>query len=184
MPRVSMHRYSTSFGEDAEFLTYFYDIPPDPFNIDPVCLYSLGANSVNFATTSSSEKPASAMSKGPRPGEMLNKKQASRLRQILITSVGLLLLYVFLVTPEASLDSSKTILDTFPDGPGRRPRHPKALLDNRFLTAEQCAAAFPGLTKEIDDAVAKGPFVLERTSELGPLIARIKDGKVCRYSHV
>jgi hypothetical protein len=52
------------------------------------------------------------------------------------------------------------------------------LLNNRFLTAEQCAATFPGLTKEIDDVVAKGPFTLEKSGPLGPLIARIRDGKV------
>jgi hypothetical protein len=115
---------------------------------------------------------------------MLNKKQASRLRQTLFACVGLLLLYVFVASPDASVDSSRTVLDAFPDGPRWQPRLSKELLNNRFLTAEQCAAAFPGLTKEIDDAVAKGPFVLEKSGTLGPLVARIKDGKVCNYSLV
>jgi hypothetical protein len=59
-----------------------------------------------------------------------------------------------------------------------------ALFNNRFLTAEQCAAVFPGLVHEIDQAVAKGPFKLEKSGPLGPLVARIRDGKVSRLYFV
>lgn len=52
------------------------------------------------------------------------------------------------------------------------------LLRNLSLDAEQCNAAFPGLTKEIDDAVAQGPFALKQTGDSGPLQGRIKDGQV------
>ena len=40
---------------------------------------------------------------------------------------------------------------------------------------------FPGLTKEIDDAVARGPFVLKKSPDKranNPTQGRIKDGKV------
>ncbi|KAI0838765.1 hypothetical protein F5Y06DRAFT_287075 [Hypoxylon sp. FL0890] len=96
---------------------------------------------------------------------------AARLRQVFIISVVCLALYCFLLVPDHSLDSSRTKL-------------PPALLNNRFLTSSQCAAAFPGLTKEIDDVVAKGPFTLpRRPHDLGPLVARIRDGKLYILSY-
>lgn len=52
------------------------------------------------------------------------------------------------------------------------------LLRNLSLDEEQCNAAFPGLTKEIDDSVAQGAFVLKQTGDSGPLQGRIKDGKL------
>lgn len=117
-------------------------------------------------------------------------KQSARLQQVVVVSVICLAVYCFLVNPSSSLDSTLSMLDTFPrplssssiGGGGTdagRSRLTPELLDNRFLTEDQCKAAFPGLTKEIDDVVAKGPFVLERRKgHLGPLIARIRDGKV------
>ena len=66
-------------------------------------------------------------------------------------------------------------------GPSRpsRPGLTPELLNNLSLDQDQCDAAFPGLTKEIDDMVAKGPFTVNHTGDLGPLQGRIKDGKVC-----
>ncbi|QSZ32446.1 hypothetical protein DSL72_002020 [Monilinia vaccinii-corymbosi] len=54
------------------------------------------------------------------------------------------------------------------------------ILQSLSLTEEQCAATFPGLTKEIDDAVARGPFSLKRQPDhyTGLVQGRIKDGKV------
>jgi hypothetical protein len=48
------------------------------------------------------------------------------------------------------------------------------------LTEQQCRATFPRLTKEIDNAVARGPFILEKKPDdyQGLVQARIKDGKV------
>jgi hypothetical protein len=117
-------------------------------------------------------------------GAMLSTRQSSRLRQIVIVCVGLLALYVLFIGPDESLDSSRTWVEEFSDT--RRSKPGKAglseeLLNTRFLTDEQCAAAFPRLTQEIDNAVEKGPFKLEKSGPLGPLIARIKDGKVCIY---
>ncbi|KAL2115448.1 hypothetical protein VTJ04DRAFT_9703 [Mycothermus thermophilus] len=56
---------------------------------------------------------------------------------------------------------------------------PKEVLRNLSLTAEQCDAYFPGLTKEVDEVVKKGPFeVRQQTSGLGPLQGRIEDGQI------
>jgi hypothetical protein len=55
---------------------------------------------------------------------------------------------------------------------------PDELLRNLSLDEEQCKAAFPELTKEIDDAVAEGPFTLKQTGDGGPVQGRIKDGQV------
>jgi hypothetical protein len=56
----------------------------------------------------------------------------------------------------------------------------KETLESLTLTEEQCRATFPGLTKEIDDAVARGPFDLKREPDhsTGLVQGRIKDGKV------
>jgi hypothetical protein len=60
------------------------------------------------------------------------------------------------------------------------------ILKSLSLTDEQCKATFPKLTKEIDDAVARGPFRLEKEPDdyQGLVQARIKDGKVCNWRHV
>lgn len=52
------------------------------------------------------------------------------------------------------------------------------ILNNLFLDAETCRTTFSGLMKEIDDAVAKGPFKVKRSSDLGPMQVRIRDGKM------
>ncbi|KAI1389645.1 uncharacterized protein F4822DRAFT_207048 [Hypoxylon trugodes] len=118
----------------------------------------------------------------------------TRLRQIVIISVICLALYCFLLVPEHSLDSSRsTIIDTFP----RHPHHsdsspnskqkanpPSSVLNNFHLTTAQCRSTFPYLTQEIDHAVAKGPFTLtRRPHDMGPLIARIRNGKLSILSY-
>ncbi|KAI1100957.1 hypothetical protein F4804DRAFT_317488 [Jackrogersella minutella] len=121
---------------------------------------------------------------------------SARLRQVVIVSVICLALYCFLLVPDHSLDSSRsTIVDTFPhthphsppnskSSPAWMNKPPPSLLNNRFLTTSECAAAFPGLTKEIDDVVAKGPFTLSRRPhDLGPLVARIRDGRLYILSY-
>ena len=53
-------------------------------------------------------------------------------------------------------------------------------LKSLSLTEAQCDATFPGLAKEIDFAVARGPFDLKRGPDYahGSVEGRIKDGKV------
>lgn len=76
-------------------------------------------------------------------------------------------------------DYSGSIADVYP---------PEGVLRSRSLTEEQCRAAFPGLLKEVDDAVARGPFVqdtFDPDNPLGPVRARIKDGKASlTISHI
>jgi hypothetical protein len=56
----------------------------------------------------------------------------------------------------------------------------KKTLKNLSLTEEQCRATFPGLMMELDGAVARGPFKLEKEPDdyTGMAQLRIKDGKV------
>lgn len=121
----------------------------------------------------------------------VSKKQSARLRNVAVVSLVLLVFYGFLLHSDQDLGSSrpKTTAE-FDDSPATsygnharkqasRQKLSSEELNNRFMTSKQCATTFPGLTKEIDDVVAKGPFTLTKTGDLGPLIARVKDGKVC-----
>jgi hypothetical protein len=56
-------------------------------------------------------------------------------------------------------------------------------LKSLVLTDERCAVEFPGLTREIENAVAQGPFKLEKRpyDSDGLVQGRIKDGKVCSH---
>jgi hypothetical protein len=56
----------------------------------------------------------------------------------------------------------------------------KEALKHMSLTEEQCRATFPGLMMELDGAVARGPFKLEKEPDdyTGMVQLRIKDGKV------
>lgn len=123
---------------------------------------------------------------------LISKAHSTRMRNAAIVSVALLVFYLFLLQhPDqgrpGSSRSTAAAFNDFPPvaghgssakKPSPRPKLPPELLNNRLMTAQQCADTFPGLTKEIDDLVAKGPFTLTKTGELGPLLARIKDGKV------
>lgn len=48
------------------------------------------------------------------------------------------------------------------------------------LTTQQCKSEFPGLEKEIENAVAEGGFVLKKAADNvpGSIQGRIRDGKV------
>lgn len=121
-------------------------------------------------------------------------RQSARLRQTIVVSVICLAIYCFLLLPEKSLAGSRsTNPEVYPSPPDQGQweeagdeeedeiHHalPPELLNNRFLTEEQCRATFPRLLDQVDDEVAKGPFNLERSpSSLGPLVARIRDGQV------
>ncbi len=55
----------------------------------------------------------------------------------------------------------------------------KKTLENLSLTERQCRTTFPGLMKKIDDAVARGPFILKEPDDYtGMVQLRIKDGKL------
>ncbi len=116
------------------------------------------------------------------------RQPARLLRQVVVASVLCLAVYWLMLgrgpgreglpSPPAWSRTSGV------DGVGRAPPEQ---LENRSLTQERCRAYFPGLFKEIDDAVAEGPFSLRPRNEsghLGPLIARIRDGKVCNVTRI
>ncbi|RYC60134.1 hypothetical protein CHU98_g6091, partial [Xylaria longipes] len=112
-------------------------------------------------------------------------RQTARLRQIVVICVICLAIYCFLLVPEESLDSSRSTNPEAYQSPQRQRKEETyqtlspELLNNRFLTEDQCRATFPGLLEQVDNEVAKGPFKLERSpSNLGPLIARIRDGQL------
>ena len=52
--------------------------------------------------------------------------------------------------------------------------------ESLMLNERQCQVAFPLLTKEVDDAVAAGPFQFNRSMDeyLGQTHCKIKNGKV------
>lgn len=58
--------------------------------------------------------------------------------------------------------------------------HSKQALESLSLTNAQCKNMLPGLTKEIEDAVARGPFDLgkQMADTTGLVQGRIRDGKV------
>ena len=109
---------------------------------------------------------------GDKRKALLKPRQSWRLRQAtLIVGFGLTI-YVFLFAAKTPISSSSRL----------RPNLTPELLNNLSLDEDQCNAAFPGLTKEIENTVAHGPFVVKQLGDGGPLQARIKDGKVCLCS--
>ncbi|KAL2149137.1 hypothetical protein VTH82DRAFT_8485 [Thermothelomyces myriococcoides] len=121
------------------------------------------------------EKTQLQMMMRPRP-----RQQRRRLRQVTLVIGAVLALYCVVFvwnTPESSSSSSSSSSGRSSSSSRRKPLPPE-ILNNLSLDEEQCNAYFPGLTKEIDDAVAKGPFEVKQTGNRGPLQGRIKDGKI------
>ena len=110
------------------------------------------------------EVPAFAM------GDKMGTRSSRQLRRATLLLGGFLALYcmLFLSTsgeePLAQFDLPRKV--------------PERVLQNLFLDESQCETEFPGLTKEIKDTVAEGPFMIKETNNLGPLQGRIKDGRV------
>jgi hypothetical protein len=83
-----------------------------------------------------------------------------------------------------SLILKKLLASRISSGNGSEdPRHHYAhneLFDKLNLTENECRATFPDLTKEIDDAVARGSFNLTKAPDghTGLVQGQIKDGKV------
>jgi len=70
--------------------------------------------------------------------------------------------------------------------PAKRPS--KETLGSLSLTDNQCAEAFPGLNREIENAVTQGPFEMKKGPDdiifSGSVKGRIKDGKVGLRKHL
>jgi hypothetical protein len=97
-------------------------------------------------------------------------------RSITICGVVLLLIVLYLYRGNSTWTHGRS------DGIEFSKQYPsKETLKSLSLIEEQCDATFPGLTEEIDLAVARGPFNLKRgpSTAHGSVEGRIKDGKVC-----
>ena len=55
--------------------------------------------------------------------------------------------------------------------------------ENLRMTERECRATFPGLMREIDESVSRGPFRLERADDdyMGLVQGRVANGKVRRF---
>jgi hypothetical protein len=116
-------------------------------------------------------------------GDLPTRLLAGRWKPLWILLGFCILVYLFLfspyVLPVASHSrASVTVAGGRASSLGHKQPTPDILRSLR-LTDQQCVAAFPGLTKDIDDMVALGPFTLTSSGDLGPLLARIKDNQVC-----
>ncbi|KAK0615013.1 glycosyl transferase family 90-domain-containing protein [Bombardia bombarda] len=115
-------------------------------------------------------------------------RQSRQIRQTtLVLGVCLVVYCLFFVwiTPTAHGNDHYTDNDVVSSSPNpSRPEYflrytsSDTTLNNLSLTEEQCNAVFPGLTKDIDDVVAQGPFIVKQMGDFGPLQGRIKDGKI------
>lgn len=110
-----------------------------------------------------------------QPALWVRVRPSARLRRVVVVSV-LLLPLLWLLLARSGLHGAPGHFFSPPAPPpvGAASWERR----NPSLSARECAVAFPGLTCEVERAVADGPFVLARpSSTLGPLIARIRDGK-------
>lgn len=108
---------------------------------------------------------------GDKRMALLRPRQSWRLRQATIIVGFCLTFYVCLFAARTPISSSSRL----------RPTLTPELLNNLSLNEDQCNAAFPRLTKEIENTVAHGPFVVKQLGDTGPLQGRIKNGKVCLF---
>jgi hypothetical protein len=108
-------------------------------------------------------------------GDKMMARRNRQMRQVMYLLGILLVIYFFLFTISGEA-AEPSIWKLQAYSPPRRPAN--HVLNNLSLDEKQCAAAFPGLTKEIDDVVAEGPFKVRDTGDLGPIQARVKDGQV------
>ncbi|KAK0644490.1 glycosyl transferase family 90-domain-containing protein [Cercophora newfieldiana] len=103
-------------------------------------------------------------------------RQRRCLRQLTsLVGISLALYCLLFVYSPPQLDNGTT--PWFPSRPSSIRLTPE-LLNNLSLREDECKAAFLGLTKEIDDTVAKGPFTIKKSGHLGPVQGRIKDGQL------
>ncbi|KAK3331920.1 hypothetical protein B0T19DRAFT_397740 [Cercophora scortea] len=111
------------------------------------------------------------------------RRQSRQIRQITLVLGFCLVCYCLLfVSQSPTTTITLPLSDDDGDKVGaprsRRPRLSSKILDNLSLDEGECNAAFPGLTKEIDDIVAVGPFKVKNMGDFGPLQGRIKDGQI------
>ncbi|KAM7199386.1 Glycosyl transferase family 90 domain containing protein [Naviculisporaceae sp. PSN 640] len=101
------------------------------------------------------------------------QRQLRRLTNVLGVCLAVFVLFFAFRTPKQEGSSSLSWLSK-----SSKKQLSKKVLSNLSLTEKECRATFPGLTQQIDDIVAKGPFEVRHTGDNGPLQGRIKDGQI------
>ncbi|KAH8887757.1 hypothetical protein GQ53DRAFT_267911 [Thozetella sp. PMI_491] len=104
-------------------------------------------------------------------GDKMKLKPSRQLRQATWVLGCCLVLYCLLFVSDTSDHGHSPAA-------GQRQRPSLGQLHNLSLDEAQCAATFPGLTSQIDDVVAEGPFKVKQTGDLGPLQGRIQHGQI------
>ncbi|KAI8185407.1 hypothetical protein K4K51_011669 [Colletotrichum sp. SAR 10_75] len=109
---------------------------------------------------------------------MRQKQAARRLWPVLIASALGLIAYRILCPSKVGFggDATGSPLDYAAESSPMSNRAQD--FDNLHLTEEQCQETFPGLTKEIDLAVAQGPFQLNVDDASASLLGQIKNNKL------
>lgn len=109
---------------------------------------------------------------------MRQKQAARRLWPVLVASVLGLIAYRILCPSKVGFggDATGNPLDYAAESSPMSNREQD--FDNLHLTEEQCQETFPGLTKEIDLAVAQGSFQLNIDDASASLLGQIKNKKL------
>ncbi|KAI8219898.1 hypothetical protein K4K57_011938 [Colletotrichum sp. SAR 10_99] len=109
---------------------------------------------------------------------MRQKQAARRLWPVLVASVLGLIAYRILCPSKVGFggDATGSPLDYAAESSPMSNREQD--FDNLHLTEEQCQEIFPGLTKEIDLAVAQGSFQLNIDDASASLLGQIKNNKL------
>jgi len=95
--------------------------------------------------------------------------------RVAVAALFVLCVFLYIVDPRITGDAGAR----YARAPVWQPRHPStSLLNSLGLDEDQCHAAFPGLTRDINRTVELGPFALKQARNFGPLQARLKDGQV------
>ncbi|ERS95664.1 hypothetical protein HMPREF1624_07738 [Sporothrix schenckii ATCC 58251] len=109
----------------------------------------------------------------------LRQRQCQQL--IIIAAAGVLLLLFYHLYGKVTIDDARLHAATVQGGVPNRP-----LFDDLHLDEKQCRTTFPGLTKDIDDMVALGPFRIApkpADADSGPLQVRLQNGRMYIVHH-
>lgn len=114
-------------------------------------------------------------------GAKMKLRQSRRVKQTTLIFGSCIAIYCFLFVYRTPVYDPAAAAASISRLPNRTPLPPE-VLGNLSLSEEQCDASFPGLTKEIDLAVAQGPFKVKQMGKTGHLQGRIENGQVRVHS--
>ncbi|KAJ0386712.1 hypothetical protein COL922a_003786 [Colletotrichum nupharicola] len=109
---------------------------------------------------------------------MRQKQAVRRLWPVLVASALGLIAYRILCPSKVGFEGDATGSPLDYAAESSRMSTQEQDFDNLHLTEEQCQETFPGLTKEIDLAVAQGPFQLNVDDASASLLGQIKNNKL------